>query len=560
MTFLPIVERELRVASRRRGTYWNRAVSALVAIVVCAWLFLVSTHQPVKEIGKILFSVVSGIFFVMSLLAGVRHTADSLSEEKREGTLGLLFLTDLRGYDVVLGKLAATSVNAFYGLLSIFPVLAIPLLLGGVSVGEFWRMTLVLTNTLFLSLAAGLFLSSLNRSARKAMAGTLLLILLINGIPPVLGLYQAYRLNSNAVPEAFLIPSAGYAFAQAFDALYNAKPERFLISVATTHGLSWMLLALASIAARNTWQDRPAGARKVRWRERWQQWSFGNPSARTAFRTRLLNISPCYWLGGRDRLKPMLVWGFLGLVGALWLWGYFKWREDWASDATYFVTTLLLHTAIKLWVSSEACQKLGPDYRSGALELLLSTPLTVREILRGQFLSLRRQFLWPVIFIVGVDFLFLIAGLRGVGASGETIWAWLCLAGISVFVADVLTLCWVGLWVGVTAKHANRAASATVARVLVLPWLAFAGVLLLVSFLKFWNYIDDASGFSLGLWFGASMVADIAFFLWSRHRLHHDLRTFATHRYVPRRSWFGLWPSSRSAPPAGAAPAMARGI
>jgi ABC-type transport system involved in cytochrome c biogenesis permease component len=559
MTFLPIVERELRVSSRRRGTYWNRAASALVAILVCAWLFMVSTNEPIKELGKILFSVVSGIFFVASLLGGVRYTADSLSEEKREGTLGLLFLTDLRGYDVVLGKLAATSVNALYGLLAIFPVMAIPLLLGGVSVGEFWRMTLVLTNTLFLSLAAGLFTSSVSRSARKAMAGTLLLILLINGAPPVLGVYYSYRSNANTVEEAFLIPSAGYAFAQAFDALFIAKPERFVSSVATSHGLSWVFLALASIAARNSWQDRPAGARRVRWRERWQQWSFGNATERMAFRTRLLNTSPCFWLGGRDRLKPMLVWGFIGLTGALWFWGYLKWPDDWPSDATYIITAITLHTALKLWVTSEACQRLGPDYRSGALELLLSTPLTVREILRGQFLSLQRQFLWPAIFIVVVDFAFLIAGMRGVSASGESIWVWLCLAGISVFMADLVTLCWVGLWLGLTAKHANRATGATVARVLVLPWVEFAGILLLLSFSNFSNRIDDWSAFCLGLWFVASVVTDVAFFLWSRHRLLHDLRTFATHRYMPGRSLLRWRPVSRTTPTTGTTPAVARG-
>src|SRR2546421_4402888 len=98
MTFLPIVERELRVASRRRATYWNRALAALVAILVCGWLFMVSAHEPIKAMGQLLFSIVSGIFLVTSLLAGIRHTADTLSEEKREGTLGLLFLTDLRGY------------------------------------------------------------------------------------------------------------------------------------------------------------------------------------------------------------------------------------------------------------------------------------------------------------------------------------------------------------------------------------------------------------------------------------------------------------------------------
>ena len=51
-----------------------------------------------------LFTVLNAIAFIFCLLAGVFLTADCLSEEKREGTLGLLFLTSLKGYDVVLGK------------------------------------------------------------------------------------------------------------------------------------------------------------------------------------------------------------------------------------------------------------------------------------------------------------------------------------------------------------------------------------------------------------------------------------------------------------------------
>ncbi|HQU46125.1 MAG TPA: hypothetical protein PK867_25150, partial [Pirellulales bacterium] len=41
-------------------------------------------------------------------------TADCISSERREGTLGLLFLTDLRGHDVVLGKLVVAGLGAFY--------------------------------------------------------------------------------------------------------------------------------------------------------------------------------------------------------------------------------------------------------------------------------------------------------------------------------------------------------------------------------------------------------------------------------------------------------------
>src|SRR5438552_16331975 len=143
--------------------------------------------QSPLVVAQVLFGLLTGAAVLYCLLSGVRATADCLSEEKREGTLGLLFLTDLKGYDVVLGKLAATSLNAFYGLIAIFPVLAIPLLLGGVSIGEFWRMTVVLANALFFSLAAGIFVSAMSRGARKAMAGTFLLILLINGGLPGLG-------------------------------------------------------------------------------------------------------------------------------------------------------------------------------------------------------------------------------------------------------------------------------------------------------------------------------------------------------------------------------------
>ena len=84
--------------------------------------------------------------FTFCLFAGVRYTADALSAERREGTVGLLFLTDLRGYDVVIGKLTITSLNAFFGVLGALPLLAVPVLIGGVSAGEVYRVMLVLIN------------------------------------------------------------------------------------------------------------------------------------------------------------------------------------------------------------------------------------------------------------------------------------------------------------------------------------------------------------------------------------------------------------------------------
>src|SRR5689334_8844113 len=127
MTFLPVVERELRVASRRRYTYWTRFFAALGTLTLCTWIWgWLTDGQPAADRGQSLFRTIAGLAFVYSLFVGIATTADCLSEEKRDGTLGLLFLTDLTGFDVVLGKLAATSLNAFYRLVSVFPILAIP--------------------------------------------------------------------------------------------------------------------------------------------------------------------------------------------------------------------------------------------------------------------------------------------------------------------------------------------------------------------------------------------------------------------------------------------------
>src|SRR5215472_13593711 len=124
MSFLPIVDRELRISARRPSTYRMRWI--LVAAVLLIWfLLLANSHgwmSPAQR-GRMLFAVVGIVAFVFSLLSGVFLTADCLSHEKREGTLGFLFLTNLRGYDVVLGKLIATSLRGFYALLAALPVI-----------------------------------------------------------------------------------------------------------------------------------------------------------------------------------------------------------------------------------------------------------------------------------------------------------------------------------------------------------------------------------------------------------------------------------------------------
>ena len=163
MIFLPIVVRELRVAARRKRTYAARFGAIFAAIAFGSYLLLVSQAFVGRAQGAMMFTSLAGLGFLICLSLAA-NTVDCISkEEKREGTLGFLFLTDLKGHDITLGKLFSNSLISFYSLLGILPVVAVSLLFGGVTVTEFWAAALGLLNVFFFSQATGIFVSAFSR-------------------------------------------------------------------------------------------------------------------------------------------------------------------------------------------------------------------------------------------------------------------------------------------------------------------------------------------------------------------------------------------------------------
>ena len=66
-------------------------------------------------------------------LEGVRQASTSIVEERVEGTLGLLLLTRVRGAELLLGKFAALAFFSMQTLLAVGPIVAMSLIVGGVS-------------------------------------------------------------------------------------------------------------------------------------------------------------------------------------------------------------------------------------------------------------------------------------------------------------------------------------------------------------------------------------------------------------------------------------------
>src|SRR3989442_6504404 len=100
MRFLSVAERELRAGARQKGTHRMRWITAAAFLALLAWLMWAFSGFRAPQI----FQWFSVITFFYCLIIGTARTADCLSSERREGTIGLLFLTNLNGAEIIGGE------------------------------------------------------------------------------------------------------------------------------------------------------------------------------------------------------------------------------------------------------------------------------------------------------------------------------------------------------------------------------------------------------------------------------------------------------------------------
>jgi ABC-type transport system involved in multi-copper enzyme maturation permease subunit len=551
MTFLPIVDRELRVASRRNYTYWSRLVAAgfiLVIFTAILGFTFMGSGMP-WGIGTIEFNVLKWIAFIFACCTGIFLTSDSLSEEKREGTIGLLFLTDLRGYDIVFGKLLSHSLQAFYAFVAAFPVLALPLLLGGVTGADFGRSMLIIGNTIFFSVALGIFVSSMSRQLLTAMNSTLIFTIVFVVILPWIDVGIAGH-NLSTFKPILSHASPGYLFSEGT----GMWPRDFWFDFALQHFLAWLFLALSCVCIPRAWHEKSAETggfvRSLLLRIR-----LGGRNFRLRFRRKLLARNPIEWLASRYRWMPrFLGFAMLCLLGwTAWLYcvhghadGFWN---GWEKIAFYPFSV----TFLTLWVASQSCRVFSEAVRTGAMELILVTPLSPRRMVSGQWMSLVRMFLVPVLFVAGVQLLRDIHTVRAMIAVSKAGPASVGFNNVHYMTANLVAtfieiitlfpaLAWFGMWMGVTTRKTSIAILKTIVFVVVLPFvldmlLQGFGMLLIVQFLykagtagpmPFWLNTAFGGGFQI--------VKNIAFIVVSRYLLVTRFRAAAIRATSPTRA------------------------
>jgi ABC-type Na+ efflux pump permease subunit len=157
----PIFSREVVTVPRRSGHFVARAamIGLLGILGITTWQATVgfsreATLGETAAFGLLLFQIVAFVQLLLTLFFAALSAAGAVSQEKDRRTFVLLLLTDMRDYEIVLGKLLGALLPILTLQLISAPVLAMLLLLGGIDPEQVFQAVVVL-------LAAGVAAGSL---------------------------------------------------------------------------------------------------------------------------------------------------------------------------------------------------------------------------------------------------------------------------------------------------------------------------------------------------------------------------------------------------------------
>ena len=401
--------RELRASARQAFTYHLRVAGA-GALLVASFVFGVS-HGFAPTLGNELFAKLHFTLFCAIWVFVPFLTADCISRERREGTLGLLFLTPLRAADIVMAKGLAQGLRALTLWLAVLPVVTISFLVGGISWAEVTLSVLINFSAICLALAAGLLASSLSRVWSRVLvyAGSFSLAMCV--MCSLVHILFAWVCMRNALlPTPFEdLLSESFQFVTNWDSdwssglgsLTTADKRRLFFGsgAASLFCLFGLALAIRFAARRvnRVWREEPLSARVV-----WLEKKFCTPVFfRSFFRRWMLNKldrNPIGWLEVRSWTGRIVTWTWLGLIVCVYS---FALSGPWIARGTsglHQVLAWLMGGSLAI----SAAASFRRERETGVLELLLVSPLSETEIISGRLRGLWAQFLPAVALLIAI--------------------------------------------------------------------------------------------------------------------------------------------------------------
>ncbi len=415
----PIFVRELTTVPRHRSHYAARvALIGLLAVLgVTIWQATVGFDRDAglgetARFGQQLFQFSLYIELVLLVFFAALSAASAVSQEKDRRTFILLLLTDMRDYEIVLGKLVGALLPIASLLLISLPVLCLYLLLGGIDPGQVLQGAVVLMATAFAAGSLGGLIALWRERTFESLALSVLFLVLyfcvsfaVQFVGPLVNpqwnwAVIAAWVNPWAAIQAVLDPpAAGWSG----------------LAPAYVFGLV-MLLCCVLANAIGIWKLRkwnPSGE-PVMQREGQQVDPEANLNAEElkAFRSKahaapgaIRNVwsNPVLWREiktfayGR---RPLLIKLAYGIVAALILYfavsQLFQPNGRPAFAAAYGLVPLTIVSL--LLIASQSVTSITSERDGGALDVLLVTDISPREFVFGKLLGVAwntKEFLIP---------------------------------------------------------------------------------------------------------------------------------------------------------------------
>jgi len=187
------------------------------------------------------------------------------------------------------------------------------------------------------------------------------------------------------------------------------------------------------------------------------------------------------------------------------------------------------------------------------LELILVTGVTPKQIVHGQWSSLWKTFLIPVLFLAGLMIAADLEGLENIERNRAAYGAQyqhfldsqIIDMGVQVTyaIANALALAWCGMWMGLTSRNTSLAVLKTICLVCVLPFLTEVFIEI-ISDIYLPRLLGGAWGTSLPTWLSDVFITVLdlgkvlLLIFWSRWRLLKTMRERAVMGDQPRtRRW-----------------------
>jgi len=399
----PLILRELRAGSRRWTSYWLRLLSA-TTVIIAVLLWFDAGAAPARA-GSELFAWIHRMVLVSIWILVPLMACDCLSQEKREGTLGLLFLTHLKPRDIVAAKVCAHGLRAVALWISAVPIIGLPLLMGGLTGREIVLSCCICAASICFALAAGIAASVMSRRINGAVMLSLLFsfvgmglfawiaVFISFGVAVAAGVplwrnYAAVNLIEQFARAIAFLLDAQSMWRASFPVGLSAWSPVFLYLPAAFIVLFLTIVAAAAVL-RGTWQDRPRSKRQqevdrifftpVFWAsifKRWMRW--------------VLNRNPIGWLEQRTwtgRIASMVWFAIMISFSSVVL----TYPTFYYGDGLVMLNGLMgLLLASIAYVAAGSFRR---ERETGALELILVTPLDEKQIIFGRLNGLWLQFL-----------------------------------------------------------------------------------------------------------------------------------------------------------------------